>query len=318
MIEENQSRLIEIDLLKSIGIIVMIMGHVGFGNYFDHIIHSFHMPMFFLISGYLFKESTPFFKFLKKKIYSLMIPYFLIGIIHYCIFVFINYRHGVNILIPLYSLFFGNINNLPIANAIWFLTSLFFSELLFYLILILNKYVRITCIIFLCILGYIIPNYFRLPFAIDTSFIGVSLMYIGYKLKNICFASKYKFSYLIFGFIIAMLNGYVNLRLGIYSNIILFYLATCLITYGLYNICLNYNFRRNFIIDELKYIGKDSITYLTFNNLLLLFLNRIYNLSTNIYMIFFLKVSVLLITLIILHVVNEILSKKRLSIIIGK
>lgn len=47
----------EIDILKSMGIILMIMGHIGFGGIFDYWIHSFHMPMFYFISGFLYRKS---------------------------------------------------------------------------------------------------------------------------------------------------------------------------------------------------------------------------------------------------------------------
>ena len=65
---EIKQRFDEIDILKSFGIILMIMGHIGFGSIFDYWIHAFHMPMFYLISGFLYKKSTlSFNKFVKKK-----------------------------------------------------------------------------------------------------------------------------------------------------------------------------------------------------------------------------------------------------------
>lgn len=36
-----------LDIARCIGIILMIMGHVGFSKRFDHFIHAFNMPMFF-------------------------------------------------------------------------------------------------------------------------------------------------------------------------------------------------------------------------------------------------------------------------------
>ena len=53
---KGSKRLEEIDILKSIGIILMVMGHIGFSGIFDHYIHSFHMPMFYIISGFLYKK----------------------------------------------------------------------------------------------------------------------------------------------------------------------------------------------------------------------------------------------------------------------
>lgn len=64
----NDKRIEYVDIYRGIGIILMIMGHIGFGGKFDIWIHAFHMPMFFFISGFLHKEKMMDMKtFLKKK-----------------------------------------------------------------------------------------------------------------------------------------------------------------------------------------------------------------------------------------------------------
>lgn len=45
-----------IDILKGIGIVSMVMGHSNFGSLFEIYIAGFHMQLFFIISGYLFKR----------------------------------------------------------------------------------------------------------------------------------------------------------------------------------------------------------------------------------------------------------------------
>ena len=45
------------DVFRALGIIAMILGHIGFGSRFDHLIHAFHMPMFFFVSGFFFAIS---------------------------------------------------------------------------------------------------------------------------------------------------------------------------------------------------------------------------------------------------------------------
>ena len=55
----------------------MVMGHTNsFGGYFDKFIHAFHVPMFFVISGYLFRvNSYSLSDIIKKRIKSLLVPY---------------------------------------------------------------------------------------------------------------------------------------------------------------------------------------------------------------------------------------------------
>ena len=52
-----------IDIAKGIGIILVVIGHISQIEVLNDIIYSFHMPLFFIISGYLYKR-----KFYKGKI----------------------------------------------------------------------------------------------------------------------------------------------------------------------------------------------------------------------------------------------------------
>ena len=65
----EQSRVGYIDVFRGIGILLMIMGHTNsFGGYFDKFIHAFHVPMFFVVSGYLFRvNSYSLFDIIKKE-----------------------------------------------------------------------------------------------------------------------------------------------------------------------------------------------------------------------------------------------------------
>lgn len=86
-------------MLSIWGIILVVMGHSGFTNEIiaDKLpnlhkwIYSFHMPLFFFISGYLFSLTNKSLSAIKtgpfiiKKMERLMIPYFVIGIIMFCI-----------------------------------------------------------------------------------------------------------------------------------------------------------------------------------------------------------------------------------------
>ena len=60
----NKSHLDFLDLAKGIGILLVVLGHGMFPNHF--LIDSFHMPLFFFIERYLFKEKKCFFIKMKK------------------------------------------------------------------------------------------------------------------------------------------------------------------------------------------------------------------------------------------------------------
>lgn len=68
-----------VDWGKAIGIWLVILGH---GNLVDaecrQLIYSFHMPLFFVLSGYLFKE-LPAKERIKKDFHALIVPYLCIN-----------------------------------------------------------------------------------------------------------------------------------------------------------------------------------------------------------------------------------------------
>lgn len=52
-----KERNVTIDIMKGIGIILMVVGHSGYPSFLRNFIYTFHMPLFFMISGYLITES---------------------------------------------------------------------------------------------------------------------------------------------------------------------------------------------------------------------------------------------------------------------
>lgn len=96
-------------MLSVWGILLVCLGHSGFTepiimdslNGLHSWIYSFHMPLFFLISGYLFSLTNKSFvdidpgKFLKKKVLRLLVPYVVLGTVIYGIkYVFSSFSHA--------------------------------------------------------------------------------------------------------------------------------------------------------------------------------------------------------------------------------
>ena len=69
---QKQERIAWIDLARGIGILLIILGHLpGLGK-LGVWIFSFHVPLFFFLYGYLFKNDLAFLPFLKKKAKALL------------------------------------------------------------------------------------------------------------------------------------------------------------------------------------------------------------------------------------------------------
>lgn len=122
-----------IDLVRGIGIVLMILGHIPLSARYDHFIHAFHMPMFFLISGYFFKKPSTVSDVhiaLKKRARNLLIPYVIFGAMYYIIW--IVFVHNEDVLSPLRSILLSNTDDyMPIGGALWFLTCLFIADAIY-------------------------------------------------------------------------------------------------------------------------------------------------------------------------------------------
>ena len=68
-----------IDTAKGLGLLCVILGHLGV-PYLSTWIYTFHMPLFFFLSGIVFSgRKYRFGEYLKRKMKSLVLPYFTLG-----------------------------------------------------------------------------------------------------------------------------------------------------------------------------------------------------------------------------------------------
>lgn len=69
----NTNRDVSVDIAKGIGIILVCYGHCK-GTIFSYEVFAFHMPLFFMLSGFFLKQDS-FKNFLYKKSRTLFIPF---------------------------------------------------------------------------------------------------------------------------------------------------------------------------------------------------------------------------------------------------
>jgi|GEM_PF-686992 len=128
---ESSNRIEYLDIAKGIGIILVIMGHSGF--LFDNLktyFFSFHMPLFFVISGMLLcvkkEDELDLHSVWSKKLRTMMIPYLWFSGIYMIIYI-VNIILGYMTMADLwqslvYTLdWFGD-------STLWFLPTLLLSE----------------------------------------------------------------------------------------------------------------------------------------------------------------------------------------------
>ena len=128
-----KQRVYWIDVCKAFGMFFIYLGHFGSEAGLAHAwVFSFHVPLFFFISGLLENYNRrSFIENLKKKFLTIALPFFFFGILMTVIQV-INENTGASVVKNMGILLKGGIRNTCImAQGLWFLTCLFVIEILF-------------------------------------------------------------------------------------------------------------------------------------------------------------------------------------------
>jgi len=160
-VTNTNDRIAWIDVLKFIGMFFIYIGHFGkdAGMFYTYAF-QFHVPLFFFVSGFFFKNDSTerFSDFIKKKFVRYMIPYFVFNIIYIVIHCIVH-QYGISFICnQIFKSFLGVRNNL-LAGSTWFIPCLFVVEIVFYL---LNRILKRKKILLLgsSLLLYIFMIYF--------------------------------------------------------------------------------------------------------------------------------------------------------------
>ena len=130
----SENRIEWIDCLKGLAIFAVVLGHMPYTSntiHLKNIIYSFHMPLFFLLAGCTasisMNNSHKPFTFLKKRFFSVFIPYTVWCMISGVAFATSNEEVlNYDVSSHLQTFLTGNVNN-------WFLACLFTLQILFFL-----------------------------------------------------------------------------------------------------------------------------------------------------------------------------------------
>lgn len=155
------------------------------------IIYSFHMPLYFALSGYLFSQRSTLKQFVKAKFDRMLIPYFFFSFLSFCVYICQHLFTGDVDLIDAGKSLGKIVAGLPIPInlSLWFLTCLFCTSVIYKL---LDSYIErksiVDGIVFLFSIGgyimsiYVPPLY--VPFKLDVSFSAIVFFHFGFVVKK--------------------------------------------------------------------------------------------------------------------------------------
>ncbi|MDP4272189.1 MAG: acyltransferase family protein, partial [Bacteroidota bacterium] len=175
-------RITYIDLIKGVGIILVVIGHLPIDSEFRKIIFSFHMPLFFFVSGLFHKQKDPK-DFILNKAKRLLIPYVFFFLLSEFFTLAFDYpRH-----IAFQSRSFFEILNgqeyFTYNVPLWFLLCLFEVSILYYFIqryLEGNKKLQTIAVLIFSALGYGINKMsINIPYFLDSAFSSLIFYHAG-------------------------------------------------------------------------------------------------------------------------------------------
>lgn len=298
-----QKDIVWLDNARFIGIFLVIFGHAlqripqwsdtffikGLWDY----IYLFHMPLFFIISGYLHRQEK------KKRIYgggrisrALIIPYILYQLI-YLPFALIQFKDELQHSSLWIKLALGIVAgdgyetpfSIPVCLPCWFIICIIQIRLIF-LILPIGKILSLL----LCILSVgllMLREYFHLDFyfCIDSTLMAIPYYLLGYGMKSKNVVEKISnteylltiviiASFLVYYVLInngaAQINGpshgrniFINYIAGISGSFMVFAIAKCMELYF---------YPRNFI----RLISRNTLFLIFFHWLLLVLMSRLF------------------------------------------
>ncbi|WP_019603198.1 acyltransferase family protein [Teredinibacter turnerae] len=230
-------RLLWADNAKAIGIFLVVFGHLSNPESVTKIIYSFHMPLFFFLAGVFFSVNCDFSAFLQKKTKTLIVPYFIFGVLTYLFWVCIGRNYGADASLnipwwrPLVGMFYsvGTENWLVHNTPLWFLTCLYVSEIFLFFVLSLTKKIAFWLIAF-SVMGYLFSLYNlpSLPWSLNTApqamlFLGVGLFSRRFIVEPSHIVASIVFLVSIAGLVvIGLFNARVDMNSNQYGNYLMF------------------------------------------------------------------------------------------------
>ena len=282
-----------VDVAKGIAMILVIVVHAE-----EHFmpgtlvstkipIYTFHMPLFFFMSGYLFSMKNSFGEFLKNKCKRILIPYVCLGTLLALFNAFWQGRNPFGEPWFQKDVFFGNLWGLLFQNrmwTLWFIACLFWLNILFYVIVrfVKNEKVKAAVVVLMAAAGII---YYKmggssLYWNVDVCFTAMPFFYVGYVCRKTDFinqkilGSKWKWGLCIGFVVIDAICTIVNLKLtGQFLEFFSKQYGIAVLTYigafaGTFAVIILADACRGF--KPLKYIGENSMMFYAWHQTMLL------------------------------------------------
>ena len=188
-----------LDIARGIGILMVVWAHIMVTGWSHELFYSFHMPLFFFLSGMVFQKGKyrSFGDFFVHRAKRLLLPYAIYSVVtwaFWAVFRYVRHDEVNSYVMPLFQTFIaqGSGAYFEHNSALWFIPCLFLTEILYFFISRLGRLWSIIvcfgCTAISFVLGELFgDNYwFLLPWNADAALIALPFYAVGNVLvKNV-------------------------------------------------------------------------------------------------------------------------------------
>lgn len=261
-------RIAGLDTLRGLGILLVVMSHSGF--YGDWMLYAsiIHVPIFYLVAGYLFKDEATYGEMLSEKLRRIVVPYLFYSLLGLGVYVVGN-------CLLLHKPFDGGHFDvlsaeryqLPYIASLWFFESIFWCFVIFGLVrrAVADQRLVAAIVLLLGIVGWTLSRTASLPLSIDTSLSWLPLFYVGNLLRRIGVGSRLlQGKYAIAGAVTAIAGAILYVAAGcrpgycynvILGNVLLNVVLTMAVTLGMLALCCRVG-----RVPLLSFLGRNTLT----------------------------------------------------------
>ena len=189
------NRLQHVDIARGIAMICIVLGHLGISS-INKVVFTFHVPIFYFISGYFMHGGYDEAVYIKKKARTLLVPYavtcaiiIILGALKslclesvekaiesakYWIYASL-YGAGSDKKAPLFLF-----QSVRMIGAIWFLWATFWGTIILHSLLGINPKYRIAIVILVSAVSVWSADYIWLPLSVQAGGVALLFMYLGF------------------------------------------------------------------------------------------------------------------------------------------
>lgn len=277
--------------------LAIIWGHIIFSGWSNSLVYSFHIPLFFFLSGMVYnsRKHTEFKSYIKNRIRRLFIPYIIYSVITWALWVFFLYiTHQLperDIYFPLMQTILAQGSGYFLVHnvALWFIPCFFCVQMMYFFIGKLNKVKALVLCCAIAGLSMLFESIWgkayldTMPWNLDSAFMALPFYCVGNLIGiNKALYEKAKQSKLAILFIVLVLTailqwaacrwGPISMGQSCFRNEYIFHIrgligcfSTLFFSMFLASILNKYNCIGK-VINYVKWIGKNSLDFMCINN----------------------------------------------------